>query len=352
MATSKEAARKRQYIIIAVVVVLVLVFGVLVTIFSSRDSKVPPNPEGTIGSIAGNIHNGGLFAESDGEVFFANSYADGSLYKMNLDETEVTKVSDAQAVNILAAGNYVYYFQKGVSGNQGLGGVRVPYDFVRSLKTGKEASSVARNVVVYGQLVKDTLFLMGYDKDDNLQFWRVETDGSGTQLLADYTINPAAAAGSVIYYNGTTNDHYLYSLNTQNNVSTLMVQEDMWYPIVDGSYVYYLSLKDDYQLRRYSFTDGSILILSAEGDRVESFNEGYGYIYYQTMGDDPHLVMERSDGTDRVTIANGIYNSLNLTSRYLYFKEYGSDRKTYHSPLGTGSVSEFTAAQSAIPLVK
>ncbi|MCR4895322.1 MAG: DUF5050 domain-containing protein [Lachnospiraceae bacterium] len=345
MAENKTTLSKTQKVILSIVIVLVLAVGVLTTIFSHRAESVPHNPDGTVGNLAGNINNGGLFAECDGKVYFANSFAGDSLYSMNVDETEMTKVSDAQAVNILAAGNYIYYFQKGVSGNQGLGSVRVPYAFIRSHTDGNKASSLVRNVVVYGQLLNDTLFLMGYDDDENLTFFRIQTDKTEELKLADYTINPASVSGDRIYYNGTVNDHYLYSLNPATNSSSLVLEEDMWYPIVEGGYVYYLDLRNDYQLRRYSFSTGVVEILSEE--RISEYNVGYGYIYYQTMGDDPHLSVMRSDGSDPRVIASGVYTNLNLTSRYLYFKDFFTEGYTYHSPLGTGSYGVFDAAKDA-----
>jgi hypothetical protein len=350
MADSKTTLSKSQKVILIIVIVLVLAIGVLTTIFSHRAESVPHNPDGTVGNLAGNINNGGLFAECDGKVYFANSFAGDSLYSMNLDETEVTKVSDAQAVNILAAGKYIYYFQKGVSGNQGLGSVRVPYAFIRSHNDGDKASSLLRNVVVYGQLVNDTLFLMGYDDDENLTFYRINTDRTGEMKLADYTINPASVSGDRIYYNGTVDNHYLYSLNTATNSSSLVLEEDMWYPVVEGGYVYYLDLRNDYQLRRYSFSTGVVEILSEE--RISDYNVGYGYIYYQTMGDDPHLTVMRSDGSNPQVMASGVYTNLNLTSRYLYFKDYFTENVTYHSPLGSSSYSVFEAARAVATELK
>ena len=66
----------------------------------------------TVGNTAGNLNNGGLFCESDGKVYFANAYDNNTLYSMNPNETEQTKLGVNSVASINAGGDYLYYYME------------------------------------------------------------------------------------------------------------------------------------------------------------------------------------------------------------------------------------------------
>nr|MCR5754599.1 DUF5050 domain-containing protein [Acetatifactor sp.] len=158
--------------------------------------------------------------------------------------------------------------------------------------------------------------------------------------LADYEINPACAANGMIYYNGTQDNHYLYELNTTDDNSRIVLAENLWFPIVDGNYIYFMDLNTNYGLSRYSPSSGEIEILTE--DRVDCFNVGNGYIYYQKNGDTPQLICMRTDGTDKKVIAEGNYTNINMTSQYVYFQRFKDNDRCYHSYIGSTAYSEFS----------
>ncbi|MBR1862044.1 MAG: DUF5050 domain-containing protein [Lachnospiraceae bacterium] len=332
---------KRTLIIVIIVVILALGGGVFVAVFNTRGEHIAPNPAGTIGNTPGNINNGGLFCESDGKVYFANSFDNYTLYRMNSDETEIERLSGAVISNILAAGDYIYYFQKSASGETGLGGVRVPFSFNRSRKDGKKAVSLARTVVTTGQLVDNTLYLQGMD-DNGAYFFKTGTDGSDYEELARYVLNPASALNGQIYYNSTVGNHFLNRYDTASGAVTTLLEENVWNPVIYGDYVYYMDPGNDYQLRRYSLSNDNIEILTKE--RVQLFNVGNGLIYFQTFGSSSGLYFMGTDGNGVTLVANGEYTDINMTSQYVYFRDFFDDTVTYHSYPGSTSYTAFAAA--------
>ena len=58
-----------KFIILIGIVVLMLVASSVITYFKER---VPANDISVTGNTAGNLNNGGLFAENDGKVYFSN----------------------------------------------------------------------------------------------------------------------------------------------------------------------------------------------------------------------------------------------------------------------------------------
>jgi hypothetical protein len=346
MPGKKTSKNSRSQVFLAIFVIVgILIVLVLVFIASSYLERVKMNPDGTIGNTAGNINNGGYFCEYNGKVYFSNTYNGGALYSMNPNETELTQLNNSQVRNILAGGSYLYFFQLGASGDTGFGTVRVPRTFNRSDLDGKNIKSITRDTVVTGQLVNNYLYFLVTD-DNGPSFYKIKIDKSDKEQLADYIVNPACASGNYIYYNGTENDHFLYSLNTLNDSSGEVFEGNIWYPVIDGNYIYYLDVGNGYKICRYSMYDSTFEVLS--NDRTDMYNVGNGYIYYQTAGSNPQLKYMLTDGSNNTVLADGVYNNINMTSMYVYYQEYGDESTWYHTGYGATYWESFNAAAAAV----
>lgn len=324
-----------KYTLITIVCVLLFVIMAFVLILSGRVTK---NPPGTVGNTAGNLYNEGLFCEYNGVVYFSNTSDGGSLYCMNPDETNVKLLQPQKVRNILAGGDYIYFFHSGASSKSGFGQVQGMKSFARCKQNGKDFKSLSSEVVVSAQLVDDYLYLLT-TSNSGPAFLKMNTDQSDQKLLTNDPIDPACAKDGKIYYNGVTSDHYLYCLETTSDVVSDVWHGDLWFPVLDGDYVYYLDVANHYRLCRYSLYAHEINVLTNE--RVECFNVGGGYIYYQTNSKNPALKCMYTDGSGQLTVAEGNYTNINLTSRYAYFQPFGNENTTYHSPLGSTGVSTF-----------
>lgn len=324
-------------------VVAVILFAALLSIIA-LSQRISMNPEGTVGNTAGNINNGGYFCEHNGTVYFANSYEGGSLYSMNPDETGLRRLNTLKVQNILAGGKYVFYFQTGASV---VSDFTQPFNvrsFERCRLDGSNASALVRDVVVTAQLVDNYLYLLTASNSGPL-FYKLKIDNSDRTDLGSFNINPACALDGTIYYNGTDGDHYLYGLDTATDVPHVVWRSNLWYPSIEGDYVYYMDVANNYRLCRYSMSRNVIEVLTE--DRVDCFNVGGGYVYYQKNGSQPQLKCMRTDGSETKVIAEGNYTHISMTSRYVYFQEFGNDTVLYHSPLGSSSYEPFAAALEA-----
>lgn len=167
----------------------------------------------------------------------------------------------------------------------------------------------------------------------------MKIDKSSEIDLAEYAINPACARDGIIYYNGTQTSHYLYTLNTANDRIAELWAGNIWYPAIDGDYIYYLDVENNYRLCRYVLSENIIQVVTQE--RVDCFNVGNGYIYYQVSSDtSPALKMMATDGSGALTLAEGNYTHINMTSQYVYFQKFGEDAVMYHSPIGSAVYSQ------------
>jgi len=316
--------------------ILILILAGGLAFLSYWSERIPANPDGTIGNTAGNLNNGGLFCEHEGRVYFANPKDGNCLYSMTVDETDVQKLYAGNVCNILTGGEYVYYFMREPVGTS-LDNLRVSHAFFRSELDGEKTKIMTKDVVIHTQLVNDTLYILTVDKKGPV-FYRMNTDRSHYKELDRNDINPSCAYDGMIYYNGTLLNHYLYALDTQTDTSNVLWKGNLWYPVLEGNYFYYLDVENNYRLCRYDYTKEVVEILTH--DRVDCFNVGSGYIYYQCNSkEEPALKRMQLDGSDVTIIAEGNYTAIHMTSKYVYFKEFSEDNNWYHSPIGSDTYS-------------
>lgn len=336
--------RKKQKRILGVVAAaLLLATLAAVMIFLGR---VPMNPAGTVGNTAGNLNNSGLFCEYEGTVYFANSYDGGSLYAMGPNETDIRRLNTMEVQNILAGGRYLYYFQTGSTSSSGFGQVQGRRSFNRCSLKGRDTATLTTDVVVMAQLVDNYLYMLTAT-NSGPAFYKMKIDKTDKTALGAFAINPACARDGVIYYNGTENDHYLYALDTANDTPSEVWAGNLWYPVLWDNYIYYMDVAENYRLCRYSLSQNFVEVLT--NDRVDCFNVGSGYIYYQKNDRSPQLICMREDGSSAFVVAEGTYTDINMTSQHVYFRAFDDHTTMYHSSIGNGGYSEFTAAREAIP---
>ncbi|MCR4788720.1 MAG: DUF5050 domain-containing protein [Lachnospiraceae bacterium] len=338
--------KKSNIKVIIFIIILVLVLGVsaVINVLSKRTKF---NDDAAIGNTAGNINNKGLFAENDGRVYFSNPYDRGYLYSMNPDETDMKKIANSHVTNILAYGDYVYYYLDTANGGTGLGYVVRTFGLYRTNKDGKNAVCLDRTACTAMQLVGNYIYYQRYNNTDFTKTYKVKIDKSENELVSDVIINPAAADYGRIYFNGTEKDHYLYALDTGQDIIYTVYQGNLWYPQYSNGYVYYMDVSDDYKICRYSLSANTVEILT--NDRADMFNV-LGDVIYYTKSDaaEPALKRMRIDGSNNEIVAPGIYCDINLTSQYAYFRQYGTEVPMYHTSLtGPISISPFTAAEDA-----
>lgn len=336
--------KKRQSILLLILCFAILLAVIICVCFFS--GYTPMNPEGTVGNTAGNLNNRGLFCEYDGVVYFSNPYDNGALYSMMPDESQMKKLGSAPIELINAGGHYLYYFQTAASGSSGLGYMRTRNGIYRSNLNGKKTVCFSKDTAFSIQLVENDLYYLVSDAKGP-HFYKQKIDRSGEILLSDTQINPACVAGNLIYYNGTEKDHALYAFDPATNTSDMVWAGNLWNPVVEGDYVYYMDVANNYRLCRYSFSGNIIEVLTE--DRIDTYNLCGGWIYYQkSSGAEPCLKRMRQDGSNQEIVAEGIFSDINATSRYVYFHPFGNTVPTYRTPVdGMIQVETFDAAMQA-----
>ncbi len=339
--------QKLKVIFIISAIILVFAGMFVLNYFTGR---IPENPSGTVGNTAGNLYNGGYFCEdSDGKVYFSNSYDGGALYVMNADETEVKKLSSSTVKSINTGGDYLYYYMSDSAASSGLGFVRRVIGVYRSDKKGENLKTLSRDPAGTLLLVDNHLYVQSVPDSGGVCLLKLSIDGEEETVLSTDKIYPASAVNGRIYFNDNTNSHFLYQWNTDSDTASLVVKYNMWNPIRHGDYIYFMDILENYRLCRYSLSDNIIEVISS--DRVDTFNVVENYVYYQKSSEtSPALVRVTLDGSEEEIIAEGVFNNINATSRYVYFQEFGNELATYRVALNGTEVSAFTAASNAVTI--
>ncbi len=321
------------------IVLLALVGAGAVSYLSGR---IPSNDISVTGNTAGNLNNGGLFAESNGKVYFSNAYDGGCLYSMNADETDYKKLSTTSSSSINVGGNYLYYYMDSTESGTGMGYVVRTFGIYRCKLDGKDSACLDRSASVTMQLCGDYLYYQHYNNKEFTKLYKIKTDKSGQQVVSDSIINPAACHNGIIYFNGTEKDHYLYALDTRTDTISTVFEGNLWYPVYKDNYIYYMDVSSNYRLCRYSLYNNTVEILT--NDRVDTFNVGDYYIYYQkNSSTDPALMRMGLDGSSPEVVMPGNFQNINLTSNYVYFNAFGASTPVYHTPVnGSVNISTFT----------
>ena len=337
-------ARQKNIIIFSVfgvIIVLLILYAVITT-------RIPMNDITAVGNTAGNLNNGGYFCEHDGRVYFANAYDNYSLYSMNTDETDIRRIHRGASSYINAAGSYLYYVTSGNSDSGDTSSFRGVYGIYRSKLDGRNVTGMDRCRVAAMQLCGNYLYYENLDDGAPASLDRIRIDKKDKQtVIPDAMINPHCYANGLIYYNGTDQDHYLYALNTDTGTSSVLWEGNLWNPVWQGGYVYYMDVENNYRLCRYSTYDNVVEVLT--NDRIDAFNVYNDYIYYQTSSKDaPALKRMYIDGSSQETVADGVYQNINITSSYVYFNAFGEPAPVYKtSTYGAVSVTTFDAAMQA-----
>ena len=142
-------------------------------------------------------------------------------------------------------------------------------------------------------------------------------------------VSPASVVNGTIYYAGNGEDHYLYALDTITGASTLIWEHPLWNPVYHNGTIFFMDLDSNYALHSYNLATGEELALTKE--RIDFFNVYGTVIYYQTVDtSSPALKRIYIDGTGEETVMEGIFESVNITSMYAYFNEYGKPTPVYH----------------------
>lgn len=316
---------KKTLIIISSTIILALI--VAFVFFSNR---VTFNDETTLGNSSGNLLNGGLFCEDDGKIYFSNPKDDGTLYVMNNDCTNFKKLSDDKISQINAAGKYIFYARKNYEKNT----QKSIFNFSNSgiyriNKTGGNLTRLYRDLVGTVNLAGNYIYYQHYSEEEKplgLSFFRVRIDQKEETCISEEPINPIAIENNILYYIGTEKDHNIYAMNLETNERITLYTGNAANCIVQDGFIYFMDLENDYAITRISLDGSQKTVLISNRSTTYNISSSGKYIYYQIdEGEDNGLYRFNTETEESTLILSGYYNSIHVTSNYIFFQEFNTD---------------------------
>ena len=325
-----------------VIILISILFGVILLILISFFTKhFTFNDENIVGNTPGNLNNDGLFCEQNNIVYFSNPYDDDILYSMNADETDLKRLLNVSVHSINADSKRIFYSQSNIAKGNGLGYIRNATGLYSCSLKGKNTKCLVRNPVGIISLAGNYLYYQNYTNKTGTYLNKIRIDKKEEKEILYEMVTPASISNGLIYFNGMDKDHYLYALDTRKDTVQLIWEHNLYNPIFQDGYVYYMDLDSNYELHRYELSTGKEDVLST--DRLDFFNLYGNIIYYQKSSEtNPALKRIMIDGTNDEIVKEGVFEHVNITSKYAYFNEFDKPVPVYHQPTFGGiQVSTF-----------
>ncbi len=327
------------------IIIFLLVLAVMIagfTAFYIVDKHIPMD-SANVGNTSGNLQNNGLFFEMDGKVYFANASDNNCLYSMNVDESHPKSLTSMGVKYISGADGFLYFYMDSThksSSVSGLGSATNQFGIYRCRANGSDQVCITRDFCGELQLCGEYLYYQVTTDGGSLK--KIKCNKKDQQLVSDELISPVCYDNGIIYYSGVTNDHNIHAMYTSSgDMSTDVLKGYCFFPEILGDFIYYLNGDMDYSLWRVNLISGEQQQITTE--RVDCFNVSGSEIFYSCSAvGTPALYRCDLNGGNKTILYQGIVNSINVTSQYLYFKLYGDDSVIYHMPLnGSAAASPF-----------
>lgn len=289
------------------------------------------NDEEVVGNTAGNIYNGGLFCERDGKIYFSNDNADGALYVMNSDCTNVKPLRKDKAVYINVDENYIYYVRANYTRENDAGSILMFRNtgVFRVKRNGDNLMAFTGNPGAYLMLKGNHIYFQRYDAGVGLYLYRYQIDGKLERLLYEDAVIPSAVINNNLYFAGYSKDHDINRLDLDSFNTRTVFEGSFLYPIFTDKYIYYMDYTSKYRIYRMNLDGSDPTLLVDEKCSTYNITNSGKYLYYQVdNGKNNRICRLNLESMEEETLMDGNYKQIHVTDRYVFFKDF-EETKTY-----------------------
>jgi hypothetical protein len=308
----------------ALLILIILTGAAILGLFIYTHGRTYSNSEDEIGNTAGNIYNGGLFCEQGNKIYFSNDYDKGSLYSMNLDCTEVNKISDDIAAYINADDNYLYY-SRANNKNQNSSDFFTMLNnngVYRIYHNGTRLKAFTGNPGGFLMLKGNYLYFQAYDAENGLCLYRYNISTVLDKLLLKDSVIPAVVTGNHIYYTAASKENTISAIDLSSYTAKTKYQGSFAYPIFQGDYIYYIDMEKNNQIYRMNRDGSNPTLLVKKNCTTYNISNSGKYLYYQMDAKKDHRICRLDLETmENETLLKGQYKQINVTKYYVFFRD-------------------------------
>lgn len=314
---------------------IIIVGGICLLVYLS--DKVKYNDEGTVGNTAGNLMNGGRFAEHNGIIYFANPYDNDQLYSMNSDCSNIKKLSDDSTSYINVCDNYIFYVRNNFDpDNAGMIFRGQLYGVVRTRLNGSHSTLLTTDITSQMVLNGNTIIYGSY-KDSKIATHYLTIDKKSNTAVKSTEIPMYCLYNNKLYYSGNQGDHNIYAFDCSTRSSQMLLEGNTYLASMVDGMLYYIDMANNYALTKYNPVTGTSSVLY--DGRCINYNVYDSVIFFQTEDGNNALHRMNTDGSNDTIILTGNSDSISCTSQYTFFTFYGQNT-LYRVPTYQGTTVE------------
>lgn len=324
----------------------VLLAIIILIIVYHNVTKIDKNSSSTTGNTPGNLLNGGSFCESGGKIYFSNPYDNNKLYSMDSDCSNIKCLTDDDVSYINCAGRYIYYVKNNAKASNTNSLLRGElYGVVRCALNGGRYTTLHTGYSTDLALSGNTLIFNGVLNSKNVTY-AINVNGKNEEVLLEDDIANSSVYKGHIYYSkpssSGTADHSVYSMRVSDGSSISYLNGNTYMASVVNNVLYYIDLDNNYALTSVNLSDNTKKVLTT--DKVVLYNVYNDVIYYQEETYDHSFNRMNKDGSNQIKIYNGDITSISCTSKYTFFKMFGSDTLYRVETNGDTAIQKFFVA--------
>ncbi|MCI8625517.1 MAG: DUF5050 domain-containing protein [Lachnospiraceae bacterium] len=336
--------------------IAIVIITVIAVTFKLLSRTVPNDPD-AIGNTACNLYNGGTFCLYDDRIYFSNLADDGALYSMKTDFSGYKKLTRDMPGYLNATSHYLVYARLNYLKD---GGGRDVFDYTSSglfridRKNGAGMRMIYNKPVGIVSLQGNDIYYQHYD-EPNLTLYHAPLDCSETTLLLNSSVLPACVQGGLLYYAGTSGNHYIYSLTVPSGTrsgsgspilgpgtETLIYQGNCYQPARVGDSIYFISLSQDYSIARVDPYGSHPTLLVQEHCSFYNVDPTEHYLIYQVdSGERNRLECLDLYTLETTTILEGNYCNIHILDDLVFFQEFGTKNQYYFRLDTPGDIRPF-----------
>ena len=129
-------------------------------------------------------------------------------------------------------------------------------------------------------------------------------------------------------------------MDTSNDHAKVIYEGNCWMPVKDGNNLYFMDCENDYRIAKVDLTNGEKTLVT--DCRVDCYNVAGDKIFFQKNDKtDPAICCINTDGSNYQELKKGNYTAINVTSTYVYFKDFTTKIPYYTSVAAPGNVQIF-----------
>ena len=293
-------------------------------------TNIPDTSQDVRGNTTWNISNGGHTAQSGEWIYYSNFSDGGKLYKIKVDGTSKTKLTDEKLFYINVIGDWIYYQSSSLSPEYDFGFYKIKTD-------GSQKCKILNERIGLMDIVGEWVYYSIAGESGNHWIYKMRLDGTeNTQILDGKFIYNIYVIGDWIFYSTLDGTYKIKLDGTENtkvlNNSILGVMDD-WIYYSDYTNGGFYKIKMDGS-NNIKITDGYICSANIAGDYIY-YGCGDTSDYYKSE-DKWKLYKIKIDGTDKTKLTDDNGDAINVVGNWIYYLNE-KDRNWYRIKIdGTG----------------